>query len=97
MEYIFPAAFYKDDENDLYIVAFDDVKIFCQGKTVEEAFFVARKYLKSFCKLSLKMFGEVQEKPRTFVESLEIHKDEIVLLVDAEVKNVKKNDILDFE
>ncbi len=97
MEFIFPAAFYKDEENDNYIVAFDDVKIFCQGKTIEEAFYVARKYLKDFCKLSLKMFGEVQEKPRTFVESLSIHRDEIVLLIDAEVKNVTKKDAIEFE
>lgn len=90
MEFIFPATFYKDDENNDYIVAFDDVRIYCQGKSVEEAFFVARKYLKDFCKLSLKMFGEVKEKPRTFLEAQSQHKGEIVLLVDAEVKNNQK-------
>lgn len=85
MDFIFPAVFYKDDENDNYIVAFDDVRIYCQGKTIEEAFFVARKYLKDFCKLSIKMYGEVQEKARTYLESAKNHKKEIVLLVDAEV------------
>ena len=85
MDYIFPAVFYRDDENDNYIVAFDDVRIYCQGKSIEEAFFVARKYLKEFCKLSIKMYGEVQEKARTYLESKDNHKKEIVLLVDAEV------------
>ncbi len=85
MDYIFPAVFYRDDENDNYVVAFEDVRIYCQGKTVEEAFFVARKYLKDFCKLSIKMYGEVQEKARTYLESQSNHKKEIVLLVDAEV------------
>ena len=86
MEFVFPATFYRDEENDNYIVAFDDVKIYCQGKTVEEAFFVAKKYLKDYCKLSLKMYGEVQESPRTYLESKQNHKKDIVLLVDAEVK-----------
>ncbi|NCB48106.1 MAG: hypothetical protein EOM55_00525 [Clostridia bacterium] len=91
MEYIFPATFYKDEENDNFIVAFDDLRLFCQGKTVEEAFFIARKYLKDYCKLSLKMYGEVLERPRTFIEARAQHKKDIVMLVDAEVKNnIKK-------
>lgn len=85
MDYIFPAVFYRDEDNDNYVVAFDDVRIYCQGKTIEEAYFVARKYLRDFCKLSIKMYGEVQEKARTFLESRQNHKNEIVLLVDAEV------------
>lgn len=90
--FIFPAAFYKDEENDNYIVAFDDVQVYCTGKTIEEAFWTARKYLKDFCRLSIKMFGMVQEKPRTYLESREIHKNEIVMLIDAEVKGNKKED-----
>ena len=90
--YIFPAVFYRDEENDNYIVAFDDVQVYCMGKTIEEAFFTARKYLKDFCRLSIKMYGEVQEKPRTYLESVDIHKGEIVLLVDAEVKASKKEE-----
>ena len=91
-QYIFPAAFYKDEENDNYIVAFDDVQVYCMGKTIEEAFWTAKKYLKDFCRLSIKMFGEVQENPRSILESLEIHKNEIVLLIDAEVKSAKKEE-----
>jgi len=90
--YIFPAAFYKDEENDCYIAAFDDVQVYCMGKTIEEAFLVARKYLKDFCRLSIKMFGKVQETPRSFLESQKIHKNDIVLLVDAEVKGNKKEE-----
>lgn len=90
MDYIFPAVFYYDKENDNYIVAFDDLRLFCQGKTVEEAFFTARRYLRDYCKLSLKMYGEVVEKPRTFLEAKTQHKDEIVMLVDAEVKHSAK-------
>jgi len=91
-QYIFPFAIYRDEENDNYIAAFDDIQIYCTGKTIEETFFTAKKYLKDFCKLSIKMFGEIQERPRTFLESLEIHKNEIVLLADAEVKANKKDE-----
>lgn len=95
MDYIFPAVFYYDEEEDRYLVSFDDVRIYCQGKTLEEAFYVARKYLKEFCKLSIKMFGAVQEKARTYKESCEYHKDDIVLLVDAEVKSKPQPDMME--
>lgn len=90
MDFIFPAVFYKDEENKDYLVAFEDVRIYCEGKTIEDAFFTARRYLRDFCKLSLKMFGEVREKPRTYLEARQNHKNEVVLLVDAEVKALSK-------
>lgn len=95
MEYVFPAVFYKDEENDRYIVAFDDVEVYCQGRTVEEAFVVAKRYLEEFCRLSMKMFGEVQEKPRDYLESREIHKNEIVMLVDAMIEEKNPKNIID--
>ena len=91
MDYIFPAVFYHDKENENYIVAFDDLRLFCQGKTVEEAFYTASHYLRDYCKLSIKMYGEVMEKPRTFLEAKSQHEGEIVLLVAAKAKqNPKK-------
>ena len=100
MDFIFPAVFYKDEENDDYLVAFEDVRIYCEGKTIEDAFFTARRYLRDFCKLSLKMFGEVREKPRTYLEAKLNHKKDVVLLVDAEVKALSKKqeeELLDIE
>ncbi len=100
MDFIFPAVFYKDEENDDYLVAFEDVRIYCEGKTIEDAFFTARRYLRDFCKLSLKMFGEVREKPRTYLEAKQNHKKDVVLLVDAEVKALSKKqeeELLDIE
>lgn len=100
MDFIFPAVFYKDEENDDYLVAFEDVRIYCEGKTIEDAFFTARRYLRDFCKLSLKMFGEVREKPRTYLEVKQNHKKDVVLLVDAEVKALSKKqeeELLDIE
>ncbi len=93
MEYIFPAVFYYDKENDNYIVVFEDLKLFCKGDSLEDAYDVARKYLRDYCKLSLKFYGKVLETPRTYLEARDQHKGDIVLLVDAEVKNnVKKFD-----
>ena len=84
MDYIFPAVFYKDNTVGDYYGRFDDVGVFFEGSSIEEAYFHARKYLKEFCKLSVKLYGNVREKPRTFEESVADHKGEIVLLVDAE-------------
>lgn len=86
MHFVFPAVFYKDSENDQYIVAFDDVNIYCSEKTVEEAFLTAKRLLREYVKLSVKMYGEMQEEPRTYLESVSIHKNDIVLLIDAEFK-----------
>ncbi len=88
MHFVYPAVFYKDQENDNYVVAFDDVNIFCSEKTVEEAFLTAKRLLKEYIKLSIKMYEEVQETPRTYLESAAIHKNDIVLLIDAEFKKI---------
>lgn len=90
-QYIFPATFYRDEENDNYIVAFDDLPIYCTGKTIEEAYQTAKKHLKEFCSLSIKMYGDVKEKPNTYLESLKAHKNDIVLLIDVEINNQKTN------
>ena len=92
MDYIFPAVFYKDKTDEIYFGRFDDVGVFFEGNTIEEAYFNARRYLKEFCKLSIKLYGKVQERARTFEESMRIHKGEIVLLVDAEFRSPKKGD-----
>lgn len=93
--YVFPAVFYKDKEKDEYVVAFDDVEIYCSGKSIEEAFVYAKHHLTNFLKLSYKVFGKVQEKPRSYVESVKAHPKEIVLLIDGEVKPTPKKDVDD--
>ncbi len=84
--HIFPAVFYKSKEDDEYVVAFDDVEVFCTGKTIEEAFKLAKHYLEVFCKLSYRMFGKIKETPRSYLDSQKAHPKEIILLVDAKVK-----------
>ena len=84
--HIFPAVFYKNKEDDEYVVAFDDVEVFCTGKTIEEAFKLAKRYLEVFCKLSYRMFGKIKETPRSYLDSQKAHPKEIILLVDAKVK-----------
>lgn len=93
MNFIYPALFIKDTEEDCYIVAFDDIAVFCQEETVEEAFLSAKKLLKEYIKLSYEEYGEVLEKPRTYEQSVDFHKKGkgFVLLVDAELKIVENN------
>ena len=85
-QYIFPAVFYKDIEGEGFVVAFDDVDLFCMGATVEEAYSMAKRMFTDFVKLSLKINGEVEEKPRSYVDSARHHKGKIVLLISAEIK-----------
>lgn len=85
-QYIFPAVFYKDIEGDGFVVAFDDVDLFCTGETVEEAFVMAKKMFNDFVKLSIKINGDVEEKPRSYMDSVKHHKGNIVLLISAEVE-----------
>ena len=93
MNFIYPALFIKDTEEDCYIVAFDDIAVFCQEETVEEAFLSAKILLKEYIKLSYEEYGEVIEKPRTYEQSIDFHKKGkgFVLLVDAELKIVENN------
>lgn len=90
MNFIYPALFIKDPEEDCYIVAFDDIAVFCSEDTVEGAFLAAKKLLKEYIKLSYEEYGEVQEKPRTYEQSIAFHKKSngFVLLIDAELKIV---------
>lgn len=90
MDYVFPAVFYKDENEGDYYGRFDDVGVFFEGKTIEEAFHNARYYLKEFCKLAIKLYGSVTEKPRTFEESLRNNKGNIVMLVPAEFRSPQK-------
>ena len=85
-QYIFPAVFYKDIDGEGFVVAFDDVDLFCVGKTVEEAYVMAKKMFTDFVKLSLKINGEVEEKPRSYMDSAKHHKGNIVLLISAEIR-----------
>ena len=88
MNFIYPALFIKDTEEDCYLVAFDDIAVFCQEDTVEKAFLEAKSLLKQYIKLSYEEYGEVMEKPRTYEQSVEFHKKGkgFVLLIDAELK-----------
>ena len=65
-QFVFPVAFCQDKDNDGFVVAFDDIQVYCTGQTVEDAFSKAKGYLKEFCRLSMKLYGGVQEKPRTY-------------------------------
>lgn len=89
---VFPAVFLKNVEKEGYVVAFDDIEVFCVGDTIEDAYKQAKHYLKTFAKLSYRMFGKIQEKPRSYLDSVKAHPKQIVLLVDAEVKPTPKVD-----
>lgn len=95
MNFVYPALFIKDPEENCYLVAFDDIAVFCSGDTVEDALLEAKKLLKEYIRLSYEEYGEVLEKPRSYEQSVEFHKNGkgFVQLVDVDLKITEnKND-----
>ncbi len=46
--YVYPAVFIKDKENDIYRVLFPDIELTTDGTVVEEAFLYAKEFLKAY-------------------------------------------------
>ena len=48
--YIYPAIFYKDNDDGVYRVYFPDIELATEGKVMEEAFLWAKEFLKCYLK-----------------------------------------------
>lgn len=93
-QYIFPAILYKDEENNNYALAFNDIDVFTEGETVEDAFKSAKDYLFAYLKCSMHVNGEIEEATSYIVVKDE-HKAEIVLLVDANLEENNNSEDID--
>lgn len=80
----YPAVFYKDEEGDGYTVAFHDLSLYTEGKSVEEAFLRAKEFLVAYIKYSQKYEEELPE-PSDF-EQVKSESENLVFLIDAEIK-----------
>jgi len=81
--YSYPAVFYKDEDEDGFTVAFHDLSLFTEGKTVEEAFLRAKEFLTAYIKYSKKYDEEIPEAS-SFDDVSKDNKN-LVFLIDAEV------------
>ena len=93
-QYIYPAILYQDNETKNYSVAFNDLDVFTEGNAVEDAFKSAKDFLKAYLRCSLMVYGEM-DKPTSYIDVKNEHRDEIVLLVDAEFDEKEKTGFVD--
>lgn len=90
-QFVFPAILYKDLENRGYTIVFHDLNICTEGVTVEDAFLRAKDFLQVYCKCAIEYNGEVEQA--TKYADVETEPQNIVLLVDAEIKDEKGENV----
>ena len=81
-ELVYPAVLYRDNENDAFTIAIHDLGIVADGKTVEDAFFVAQEHLTAMFECASKLGCEI-DAPSPFIKVWRDNKENIVILVDA--------------
>ena len=90
-QFVFPAILYRDLENRGYTIVFHDLNICTEGVTVEDAFLRAKDFLQVYCKCAIEYNGEVEQA--TKYADVETEPQNIVLLVDAEIKDEKGENV----
>lgn len=81
-QFIFPAVFFQEDEQTDYTVVFPDLNIFTDGKTLVEAFLLAKDYLRVYCSYARKYDMDI-DKPSKFLDISKRFPNAICMLVDA--------------
>ncbi len=81
--YIYPAVFVKDEDENIYHVFFPDLEITTEGAMVEEAYLYAREFLKSYFKYVEKYDLDFNMPTDFEVIRKSVKNDDIVLLIDA--------------
>ena len=84
-QFVYPAVLYYFEEENVYTAAFPDMNVYCEGDTVEDAFLKAKNFLQAYCLCSLKIGNEI-DAPTPYLDVVKKYPDNIVLLVDCEVK-----------
>ena len=79
---VYPAVLYKDDESDAFTIAIHDLGIVADGKTVEDAYFIAQEHLTAMFECANKLGCEI-DMPSPFINVWRDNKENIVILVDA--------------
>ena len=81
-QYIFPAVFFQEEDETDYTVVFPDLNIFTDGKTIIEAFLLAKDYLRVYCTCAKKYDMEIA-RPTKLLDVMEKYPKAICMLVDA--------------
>ena len=90
--YIYPAIFYKDNDDGVYRVYFPDIELATEGKVMEEAFLWAKEFLKAYFVQVQKYGFEYNEPSEYEVVRAKTANDSTVMLIVAVVtkKDLKK-------
>lgn len=83
--FVYPAIFYKDD--DVYRVLFPDIELATDGSFLEEAFVYAKEFLRQYFIQVLKYGYDFNEPSSVEEVKSKCKSDDIVMLVEAEVKD----------
>lgn len=94
-QFVFPAVLYYDEDNNNYAVAFNDIDVFTEGTTVEDAFKSAKEYLGAYLTFSKHLNNEL-DSATDYITVKQEHENDIVLLVDAEASEENDNENVTF-
>lgn len=84
--YIFPAVFFNNENEFQALIP--DLNLSTAGISLEEAYILAKDYLRAYCSYAIKFDMDV-ESPSAFNDIKEKFKDDknaVVMLIDAVVK-----------
>ena len=89
-QFIYPALYYADDENETSTLLIDDLDIISSSDTVENAYLSAKDHLQNFVDWSIK-YGGVINPATSFKETCALNPKRDVLLVDVNSDAVPVN------
>lgn len=84
--FVYPAIFIKDVEEDVYRVLFPDLDITTDGAFMEEAFLYAKEVLRTYFDYIEKYDLDFNEPTDYEMIKKSCEKDDIVMLIDAQLK-----------
>lgn len=81
-KFVYPAVFYYDDDTKTYCAALDDLALYVEGDTVEQAHENASSALEIYISSCMRYEDDIPE-PSSFDDIIEKHPRNIVLLVEC--------------
>ena len=88
-KYAYPAVIYYNSEAECYCVAIEELGIFCDGETVEQAHERAREFLGAYLEFALAENIEIAQ-PASFKEVVLNNPKQLVVLVESIINDKNK-------
>ena len=82
--FIYPIVLFSDKTDNTYTILFPDLDIVACGETVEDAYYEAGDYLKSYLEFAVKMGADIPVATK-YEDALKLNPQRFVLLADADV------------